>query len=204
MATEENKNNDKKNKPKGGFKFSIEWLYVSIAIILLAMYFVNPSAPTKEVSYSEFDNYMRQQYVEKLVVISNKDIVRAYIKKDAMKKVFKEDADKYKNEPYIESRIASAENFDDYVLRAKKDYKFNGEVRYEESKDYMEGFLWNVLPFIILIAVWIFIMRRMSGGASGGGPGGVFNVGKSKAQLFDKGSAEKKITFIEKGINQYL
>lgn len=191
--------NKKKNtiKSSKGPKFKIEWFYGTIAVILLSMYFITPPTAVKEVSYSEFDTYMKDQSIEKLIVVSNKNIVRAYVKKDSMKNVYGKDVEKYKEDSYIETRIASAENFDEYVQRVKKEYHFNGEVRYEESKDYLEGFLWNVLPFVFLIAIWIFIMRRMSGGGSGGGPGGVFSVGKSKAQLFDKENASQRITFKE-------
>lgn len=197
MTTQEK--NKKKNtiKSSKGPKFKIEWFYGTIAVILLSMYFITPPTAVKEVSYSEFDTYMKDQSIEKLIVVSNKNIVRAYVKKDSMKNVYGKDVEKYKEDSYIETRIASAENFDEYVQRVKKEYHFNGEVRYEESKDYLEGFLWNVLPFVFLIAIWIFIMRRMSGGGSGGGPGGVFSVGKSKAQLFDKENASQRITFKE-------
>lgn len=200
MTTDSNNNkkpnNDNKKKPLG-FGFRIEWLYGAIAIILLAMYFIPTSSTlSKEVSYSEFDNYMKDQSVQKIVVVSNKNMVKAYIKKNSLKKIFKEDTTKSSaKDAYVETRIASAQNFDEYVQRAKKDYKFDGEVRYEENRD-MDGILWEVLPFIVIIGIWIFIMRRMSGGG-GGGAAGVFNVGKSKAQLFDKGNAETKITFKE-------
>jgi cell division protease FtsH len=179
------------NNPKGFKFFSIEWLYAIIAIVLLSMYFMTPNTGTKEVPYSDFERFMQENSVEKVTVIQNKNIVKAFIKPDAMPKVFGEDAKKFEKNPVIESKIPSAERIDDLV----KALNFKGEVKYEESNNYMEGFLWNILPFALLIGVWIFIMRRMSG-ASGGGPGGIFSVGKSKAQLFDKDNNNaKKITF---------
>jgi cell division protease FtsH len=190
-----NNNGGDNNNPNGNKKRfrGLEWLYGAIALILIAVYFISPSAPKKEISYSEFEQYMKDQYVEKLVIISNKNRVQAFIKKDSLKKVFEENADKYTENPIVESSIPSVDKIDELIKEARTDYNFTGEVRYEESRD-MDGILWNVLPFLLLIGLWIFLMRRMS---SGGGPGGVFNVGRSKAQLFDKGSVEKRTTFAD-------
>ena len=184
------------NKPKGFKSFGIEWLYAGIAIALIVTYFVSsPQVQVKEVPYSQFEQFMENQQIESLVVISNKNIVRAFVKKDAIKSVFGDDAEKYEKieKPFVEARIPSVDRFDEFVQRARSEFNFTGEVSYEESKDYLEGFLWNILPFALLIGIWIFIMRRMSGASAGAG--GIFSVGKSKAQLFDKGAADKKVTF---------
>jgi cell division protease FtsH len=88
-------------------------------------------------------------------------------------------------------KIPSADKFEEFV----SEVKFQ-QVSYKESKNYLEMFLYSVLPFLLLIVFFIFISRRMSSGmGGGGGAGGIFNVGKSKAQLFDKNSTNIKVTF---------
>ena len=92
----------------------------------------------------------------------------------------------------ITSTIGSRDNFEKFIFEQKDNGNFNGKLRYEKKPDYLGGLLWNILPIVGLVVVWIFIMRKMSGGA--GGQGGVFNVGKSQAKLFDKAN-QPKITF---------
>ncbi|MBE6311702.1 MAG: ATP-dependent zinc metalloprotease FtsH [Bacteroidales bacterium] len=184
---------DNKKNPKK-VNINIEWLYGIIAIVLLGMYFLSPSNNAKEVSYSEFDQYMRKGYIEKIVVISNKDIVKGFVKKDSLAAVYGDKADLHADNPYIESHIPSTDKFDEYIQTVKKENIFNGDVRYEESKDYLGNLLWNILPFIFFIGLWIFLMNRMSG-SGGGGPGGIFSVGKSKATVQEKGDQKNKVTF---------
>ncbi|MBO5665390.1 MAG: ATP-dependent zinc metalloprotease FtsH, partial [Bacteroidaceae bacterium] len=91
--------------------------------------------------------------------------------------------------PMVITTIGSADNFDEFIFEMKKPdengkARFDGTLTYERESGFFSNFLWSVGPFIIIIAFWIFMMRRMSGGA--GGQGGVFNVGKSQAKLFDK------------------
>ncbi len=182
---------DKNKKPK--FNINIEWLYAIIAVALLSMYFFSPSEDAKEVSYSEFQQYVSKGYIEKIVVVSNKDIARAYIKKEAMNEVYGDKAEKHAEEPFVESHIPSTDKFDEYIDKSKENKQFIGDVRYVEEKDYFSNLLWNILPLVFFIALWIFLMKRMSGGAGGGG---IFNVGRSKAQITEKGNKDKdKITF---------
>ena len=174
-------------------KFSFTWFYMVIAGILLYFFFFGEekSSPVMEKEYSELTEIISKGYIEDITVYDNNDI-EAYIYKDSANNVFK-DKDLAKGaRPKIVSTIGSRDNFEKLIFEQKEKGNFNGKLRYEKKTDYLGGFLWNVLPFVVLIGVWIFIMRRMSGG--GGGQGGVFNVGKSQAKLFDKAN-QPKITF---------
>ena len=87
------------------------------------------------------------------------------------------------------------ESLDEYLNTQSAEGNFKGELIYKKADHLFTGFLVNVLPFILIIAFWVLIMRRMSGGSnSGPGGGGVFSVGKSRAQLFEKGKGDR-ITF---------
>ena len=90
--------------------------------------------------------------------------------------------------------MPSIDEFSKLLNELKTDKVFNGEVRYTEGKDYFDMFLFSVLPLLLLIGFFVFMNRKMMGG---GGPGGVFNVGKSKAQMFDKNNPQHKITFAD-------
>ena len=81
---------------------------------------------------------------------------------------------------------------EEFVADNDKNLNIKTDIKYEERKNYLDTLLWSFGPFILIIIIWIFIMRRMSGGGAGGN---VFNVGKSKAQLFDKGANTMSVTF---------
>ncbi len=174
-------------------KFSFTWFYMVIAGILLYFFFFGEekSSPVMEKEYSELTEIISKGYIEDITVYDNNDI-EAYIYKDSASNIFKDKNLAKGARPKIVSTIGSRDNFEKLIFEQKEKGNFNGKLRYEKKTDYLGGFLWNVLPFVVLIGVWIFIMRRMSGG--GGGQGGVFNVGKSQAKLFDKAN-QPKITF---------
>ena len=108
--------------------------------------------------------------------------------------VFGKNADAYKDDRKISVRIPSVEEFSKFITKAKEDKQFKGVIDYKVSRDYLEMFLYSVFPFLLLILFFVFMNRRISG-QMGGGSGGIFNVGKSKAQLFDKGNNVNKVTF---------
>ena len=92
------------------------------------------------------------------------------------------------------TRIGSIEKFEEFVDKQQAQESFKGTVLYKEKPQYWSGFLVNILPLIFLVGIWIFLMRRMSGGGGAGGGAGVFNVGKSQAKLFEKNDSNR-ITF---------
>ena len=175
-------------------KFSFTWLYPIIGGILLFIYMFDDGNVNQEIRkpYSEVEDYIRKGYVEEISVINNRTL-QAYIIADSASKVTgKPAADGARLK--VETTIGSIDNFDNFIRqeRESKDGKFKGIVKYEDQKNLWGDLLWNIFPFVLLIFIWIFIMRRMSGG--GGAQGGVFNVGKSQAKLFDK-DKNTRVTF---------
>lgn len=174
-------------------KFNLNWMYMIIALMLLGLYFANGSSSvSKNISYDEFQQYVRDGYVSKVIGYDDNS-VEIYIKPQYVGTVFKQDSTRVGRNPMITTEAPSRENLDNFLQKEKEETHFDGAVSYDKKKDYFSAILWNVLPIVFLIALWIFFMRRMGSGASGGA-GGVFNVGKSKAQLFEKGGSIK-VTF---------
>lgn len=174
-------------------KFNLNWMYMIIALMLLGLYFANGSSSISEnISYDEFQQYVRDGYVSKVIGYDDNS-VEIYIKPQYVGTVFKQDSTRVGRNPMITTEAPSRENLDNFLQKEKEETHFDGSVSYDKKKDYFSAILWNVLPIVFLIALWIFFMRRMGSGASGGA-GGVFNVGKSKAQLFEKGGSIK-VTF---------
>ena len=182
----------KNGKPKM-FRFNLYWMYGLIFMMLIALYMTNDSSGSKELGWTEFQKLAKDNVFEKMVVYNKKNLVEATVKNGKTDLVFKGDNSRLGNSPKVFVKIPSADKFSDFYDNAVANDHIDTQVSFEEGDDTMWNFLVSFGPIILLIVVWIFLMRRMSGGA-GGGPGGVFSVGKAKAQLFDKDN-QKKVTF---------
>ena len=199
----QNQNQDAGNKGDGKKpfpKFNIYWVYAIIAIFFIALNFMNLGSSPKEITYQEFKRKMLDNNdVEKIVVV-NKEKAEVYIKEDKLNtsrydNLFDDGAISVpKQGPHFFFTIGSIEMFEKRLEEAQEKTKSGEyiEVSYETRRDILGEALTWLLPIFILVAIWIFIFRRMSRGAGGGGGGGnIFNVGKSKAVLFDKESNVK-------------
>ena len=182
----------KNNKPKM-FRFNLYWMYGLIFMMLIALYLTNDSSASKELGWTEFQKLAQENVFDKMVVYNKKNLVEATVKSGQKGLVFKSDSSALGTNPKVYVKIPSADKFSDFYDKAVTDNHIDTQVRFEEGDDAIWNFLVSFGPIILIIAVWIFLMRRMSGGA-GGGPGGVFSVGKAKAQLFDKDN-DRKVTF---------
>lgn len=182
-------------KKKGGIKFSMYWAYAIIIVFLLGMLYIDGNSLSKDVSFTKFEEYVATGGVDKITVFTNTNRAEAVLSDSLAKNVFHES--QYQSGKgivaKIETDIPSADKLQDQIDIWRQEGKFNGEVNYEKSSDYTTLF-WTFGPIILLVGFWFIMMRRMSGGANGGGPGGVFNVGKSKAKVFDKGEGTN-VTF---------
>jgi cell division protease FtsH len=202
MNMEDNKNpqgnnngsypkNSNGNKKPG---FNLWWIYALIFIPLITLYLVHDSSSVKEIGWTEFQQMARGDVFDEMVVSNKKNILEATVKKGKYPEVFKQDVAKAAElGAKIMVKIPSADKFSDFYDKAVSENNVSAHVTYKDDDD----MLWNVMvtigPFVIIILIWFIVMRRMSGGVSGGGMG-VFNVGKSKAQLFDK-DGTNKVTF---------
>lgn len=175
-------------------KFNVFWIYGIIILILIGFNFFGEKSAVKQIdSYPVFKQYVADGYIESIEVFSQKNQVDAIVKDSIpyLKEIFGEQYETYQRDRKVTVKISSVDKFDEFI--SEIDFQ---QVSYKESKNYFELFLYSVLPFLLLILFFVFMTRRMSGQMGGsGGPGGIFNVGKSRAQLFDKGNTVDKITF---------
>jgi cell division protease FtsH len=202
-----NNPNPEKQDKKGGLKmpktpkidFNFYWVYVVIALVFLGLQFMTWTESAEKTDWQIVETDMLKTHeVAKLIVV-NKEFVEVYLKKDKLQ------LDKYKK---VATRIGGAENPGPHYIFEIADYKvFNDDLKKAEEGFVPEDMVkleittrhnWGgellgwVLPIILFVGLWMFIMRRMGGG---GGPGGqIFNIGKSKATLFDK-DTQVNITF---------
>ncbi len=189
--------NDKKNIKEKKPKFSPYWIYgIVLAIFLGFQLFSSGSYQDGgTITPSEFFKYAEDNDVEKVEII-NRRIAQVYLTKEAQEKeihksskpkTFIPSATKLPNYKF---EIGDLQNFEN-DLKAINKYDI---LSWDTKENVWGDFLLGILPFILLIGVWIFIMRRMSGGAGGGAGGQIFNIGKSKAKLFDQ-NTEVKTSF---------
>lgn len=174
---------------------------------MLVLQFMNPfGATTASTTFTDFKKMVTSGDVQKCVIINNRNIVRVWLNKDSLQKypdLAKVAAPKSSlvasNDPQLYFKITSGDNFQEQMLDF---YKTHPDVKpvstdVDEDSDFLGRSLSIVLPILLFFGAWLLLMRKMSGGAGGGaGPGGIFNIGKSKATLFDKGT-RVNITFAD-------
>ena len=201
MSEENNKPNQEGKKPqnggpqKGGYKpkFNFYWIYLVIGIFFIVLSIWNPKGASREVAYSRLEDGLRNGCVSKISIEISKQRAIAEINPKCAKDITGIEADG-QEVVRVETIVPSIDEFSKLLNELKTDKVFNGEVRYTEGKDYFDMIVFSVLPLLLLIGFFVFMNRKMMGG---GGPGGVFNVGKSKAQMFDKNNPQHKITFAD-------
>ena len=197
-----NKPNSGGENPKKGPKFSIYWVYAIIFAVLIGFNFFGPlSSNIAKTNPNAFKEMLAEGDVEKFIIVSNKNMVRVYLKKDKIAK-YSDNTERgvtgkiNQEGPHLYFKI-TGEGFKEEINEFYAANPNIKEVLYEveQERDWFSGILNLLLPVLLFIALWILLMRKMGGGAgSGGGPGGIFNIGKSKATLFDKGT-KVNITF---------
>jgi cell division protease FtsH len=196
MSNDKKDSKDKKSKKPDlkKPKFSPYWIYGSIFVIFLALQFSggNNFSQTQRTSQAEFENFLRQGDVQKVEIV-NKKVARVYLTLEARsnevhsKNNSKGLLEPGANDPTYEFEFGDLQNFENNFQIIKKDNNLDTQIIWNTESNLWGEVIIGILPFIVIIGIWIFIMRRMSGGAGGGGAGGqIFNIGKSKAKLFDE------------------
>ena len=183
------------NKPKNNMpRFNLSWLYMLIAMTIAYLYFTSDEnvGVNKNLTYTEFKNMVNKGYANKIIAY-NDNSVEMYIKPEYVKEVFKDDYKKVGRNPAMHVEVGSMEALDSFLEKAQEEGHFTGEISYEKKSDMFGTIFWNIAPIFFIVAIWMFIMRRMGGGGAGGmNP---FSVGKSKAQVYEKGDNTNRITF---------
>ena len=187
-------------------KFNLYWIYGIIAFFMISMLFTNEigslSVETNEQTL--IYDYIKNKDVEKIEIIQNKNIARIFIKEESLSEHRHEAVrkplfgDGINRGPHYFLKIGTSQEFRDRLDEAQENFRFTknewAQIFYNNEQSIWDSF-WAWMPFIFLIFIWLFFMKRMSGGGAGGGPGSqIFNIGKSQAQLYDKES-EVKTTF---------
>ncbi len=197
MPTPLPNNNRPSEKGRNPFKFNLWWMYLIVLSFLAGLFYFDQQTVSKEISYTTFEQYVERDHgISDIIVYTDKKRVEGVLT-DSMAAVLFPSAqlDQKGARASVEANIPSADKLQERIDYWRSTGAFTGDVEYEQSSPYA-GIFWSLMPFILLIAFWVFLMRRMSGGAggTGGGGGGIFSVGKSKAMLFDKNNANK-VTF---------
>lgn len=196
---------EKGDGQRKGPKFNIYWVYGIIAIVLILAQVMNFSPELKVISEQQFRNeILLPGDVQKLDLVKNKEQVHVYIKPDRLSKEFyvkqfkgRLSADKVKGTPLFAFEVVDWKAFEERLdTFCKANNVAEVEMRVVKAPEWFGPLLNTVFTLLIIIVAWILLMRKMGGPASGGGPGGIFNIGKSKATLFDKG-AKVNITFAD-------
>ena len=197
-----------------GPQFNIYWLYAIILVFLIGSSLFGPLTPNMaKINELDFKNMVAQGQVDHYTIIDNRKLVKVYLNPAGQKahtKEIKEAAGKVDPKgPHMAFKITGADGFkksmDDFY-REKRDNAARDQVPYtatevpyevESERDWIGGAIQLILPILLFVAIWVLMMRKMGGGAGGGpGGGGIFNIGKSKATLFDKGT-RVNITFAD-------
>ncbi|WP_341221802.1 ATP-dependent zinc metalloprotease FtsH [Polaribacter atrinae] len=179
-------------------KFNAYWIYGAIFVVIMAFqFFSSGDLATKSISKNEFNEILKDNDISRIVVLNN-NLAQIYIKEEAQKKEryskIKNSAFYTQGSSFYDYNFGDLQNFENNVEKARQANELDFDIKNENKTSVFDTIL-GFLPFIILIAVWLFFMKRMSGGGAGSGGGGqIFSIGKSKAKLFDK-DTKVKTTF---------
>lgn len=178
-------------------KFNMNWLYISVLIFIAVIAFsgggnlLGVQGVSQEATYTKFKEYVSKGYASRIIINNQEHELKMYVKPQALKAVFNQPADKLGKDPYVKVNYGSVDKIEDFLLTAQKNGKLKDYDYERPNENTLLNLLYNFGPFLLLIFVWFFFMNRMN---SGGAGGGVFNVGKSKAKLYEK-AGEMGVTF---------
>lgn len=189
------------NKPNNNMpkmpKFNMNWIYALVIISLALVFFagsdnmiVSPSASI-EKSYTTFVTYVNKGYATRVVVNKDNNTLQMFVKPQYIRTIFGQGAKQVGTEPYVKVQVGSIDNLEVFLSQAVKEKKLTSFSYDNRNENGLTDILINLLPWVLFILIWVWLMRRMSGGVGGGG---VFSVGKSKAKLYEK-SSDLGITF---------
>ncbi len=209
MSTEPQSNNKRPGTPKRP-KLSTYWLY---AVVILVALFIYRSGDlfnlgfSKSISISQFETeLLEKNLVDSINIVSNRKTVEVFVKKDSLQKLNEgksSDEKLLERGPQYTFKIGDIQNFENTIKTYEENLNTQNEsdqatqyvkVNYSEADDFFGNLMQIVLSMAIFVGIWLLLMRRMGTGGGGGAGGGIFSIGKSKAQLFDKGK-KVNVTF---------
>ena len=179
-------------------RFNMNWIYGLIILSLGLLFFTGggnmmAGSAKQEATYTKFKEYVNKGYANNVVVNSEQRTIKMFVKPANVRDVFGKDPKQLGEKPYVSVQFGSTEELEKYLTEIQQAGKIKDFAFDNDKGGHFTDILIQFVPFIALIAIWIFIMRRMGSGGAGGGSG-VFSVGKSKAKMYEKGN-EIGITF---------
>ena len=194
----ENKNQQNDNNQPKMPKFNMGWIYAVVLITLCVFFFSGggdalggDASVSQTATYTKFKQYVEKGYAKSIEVIKQDGVARMYVKPQNVRDVFGKTQQQTGKKPYVKTQYGSLDELTTYLDSAQQRGKVT-DVSFDNTKgNFFTDLLWQFGPLALLIFFWIFLMRRMNGGGAGGG---VFNIGKSKAKMYEKAN-EMGITF---------
>lgn len=185
-------NNKETEKPQGA-RFNFSWLYIAVIIgILFFVFSKNGDSASKEIDYTTFREYVTKGYADKITV-NKGDLTATMTVLPAYERAVFNNVNRTKGQRSVLVEVGSIEKLEEFLDENVANGNFKGKIVYERKDDFFVNMLWQILPLVFIIGIWLFVMRRMG---SGGVGGGIFSIGKSKAKLFEKdGKNTKRVTF---------
>ncbi|SFU62494.1 cell division protease FtsH [Pustulibacterium marinum] len=188
----------KKNQNKKP-KFSSYWIYAVILLLIIGFQFFSGGGmwyQPKEISNTQLNEYLKNGDIKQVLIISNTKTAKVYLKEDALSKDVHKDVGSgdslipktaTSEVPQYQVKFGDLQNFENSIRKTIDENNLNNtEVKFDTEDTTFADIIISILPFILILGLWIFLMRRMSGGSGGGAGGQIFNIGKSKAKLFDE------------------
>ncbi|APA63453.1 ATP-dependent zinc metalloprotease FtsH [Maribacter sp. 1_2014MBL_MicDiv] len=184
---------ENKTSPKKP-KFSSWWIYGLVAVLLIGFQLFNSDdlASTQKTTTSELQQYLRNGDVKKILIITNTNQAKVFLTDEAIAKEVHKDVNEKSflpssgNVPQYTLDYGDLQIFQNEITEIKKENNLDTIIEFGKESTAILDFLLSLLPFVLIIGIWIYLMRRMSGGGGGGAGGQIFNIGKSKAKLFDE------------------
>lgn len=171
-------------------KFNMNWIYIFVIISLVLIFFSSSShgfgnsSVSIDKDYTSFINYVNKGYASKVEINKDESTLKMYVKPEHQREVFGQG--NLGSDPYVKVDIGSTDNLETFLNTAVQQKKISGFSYKNNDSSLLTNILINVLPWVLIILVWFWLMRGMSGGGRGGG---IFSVGKSKAKLYEKSQA---------------
>ena len=175
-------------------KFNSWWIYGLVIVLFLGFQFLNSDnfTNTKKTTTSELQEYLRNGDIKEILIITNARQAKVFLTDEALAKdVHKDVSEKpfsinSAKVPQYLVNYGDLQNFENEIKTIKKENNLDTIVDNDQESDVIGSLIMTILPFVLIIGIWIYLMRRMSGGGGGGAGGQIFNIGKSKAKLFDE------------------
>ena len=190
------------NTPQKKPRFSSWWIYGIIIVFLIGYQFIGSESfsPTSKTTTSELQEFLRNGDIDKILIITNARQAKVFLTQEALAKDVHKDV---ANQPFSLTSgtvpqyvldYGDLQNFENDIKKIKQENNLDTVVDYDTESNVLMELLFTLLPFVLIIGIWIYLMRRMSGGGAGGAGGQIFNIGKSKAKLFDE-KTDTRTTF---------